>query len=72
MDQSESTTLASVLAQVPDPRKRRGRRHAWPLLWTLKWEVRISVGSTREERQDLPLVPIPLPATIEHQRAQGG
>ena len=35
MDQSESTTLASVLAQVPDPRKRRGRRHAWPLLWTL-------------------------------------
>jgi DDE family transposase len=35
MDQSESTTLTCVLAQVPDPRKRRGRRHAWPLLWTL-------------------------------------
>ncbi|MDQ5853073.1 MAG: ISAs1 family transposase [Chloroflexota bacterium] len=34
MDHPESTTLESVLAQVPDPRKRRGKRHAWTLLWT--------------------------------------
>ena len=34
MDHPESTTLASVLAQVPDPRKRRGKRHAWTFLWT--------------------------------------
>ncbi len=35
MDQPESTTLARVLAQLPDPRKRRGKRHAWTFLWTL-------------------------------------
>lgn len=34
MDHPESTTLASVFAQVPDPRKRRGKRHAWTFLWT--------------------------------------
>ena len=34
MDHFESTTLASVLAHVPDPRKRRGKRHAWTFLWT--------------------------------------
>ncbi len=34
MDHPESTTLESVVAQVPDPRKRRGKRHAWTFLWT--------------------------------------
>ncbi len=34
MDHPESTTMESVLAQVPDPRKRRGKRHAWTFLWT--------------------------------------
>ena len=34
MDHPESTTLARVLAQVPDPRKQRGKRHAWTFLWT--------------------------------------
>ena len=34
MDHPESPTLASVLAQVPDPRKRRGKRHVWTFLWT--------------------------------------
>lgn len=34
MDHPESTTLASVFAHVPDPRKRRGKRHAWTFLWT--------------------------------------
>jgi len=33
-------------------------------------EARISVGSTRQERQDLTLLPVPLPAAVEHQRAQ--
>jgi retron-type reverse transcriptase len=33
-------------------------------------EARISVGSTRQEWEDLPLLPVPIPAAIEHQRAQ--
>src|SRR5262245_15765824 len=36
-----------------------------------KREARISVGSSCHEWQDFALLPIPLPATIEHQRAQG-
>ncbi len=35
MDQPESTTLVSVFSQLPDPRKPRGKRHAWSFLWTL-------------------------------------
>lgn len=34
MDHPESTTLANVFAQLPDPRKRRGKRHGWTLIWT--------------------------------------
>jgi hypothetical protein len=29
MDQQQYTTLVDVLKQVPDPRKRQGRRHRW-------------------------------------------
>jgi predicted transposase YbfD/YdcC len=33
MDQQQYTTLVDVLKQLPDPRKRKGRRHRWlPLL----------------------------------------
>src|SRR5262249_45140384 len=35
MDDGECTALAEALADVPDPRKRRGRRHPWGLLLTL-------------------------------------
>lgn len=35
MDQPKSTTLVEVLAQVPDPRKLRGTRHAWTFIWTI-------------------------------------
>ena len=35
MDQEQSTTLAGVFAQVPDPRKARGKRHPWPFIWTI-------------------------------------
>jgi hypothetical protein len=35
MDQQQSTTLAGVFAQVPDPRKARGKRHPWIFIWTI-------------------------------------
>ncbi|MCL5025770.1 MAG: ISAs1 family transposase [Chloroflexi bacterium] len=35
MDQQQYTTLVQALADVPDPRKRRGRRYPWIMLLTL-------------------------------------
>jgi predicted transposase YbfD/YdcC len=35
MDQQQYTTLVDVLKQVPDPRKRKGRRHRWLTLLCL-------------------------------------
>ena len=35
MDARQYSSLAAALADVPDPRKARGKRHAWPLLLTL-------------------------------------
>jgi predicted transposase YbfD/YdcC len=35
MDAPQYSDLLSALAAVPDPRRRRGRRYAWPLLLTL-------------------------------------
>ena len=35
MDRGEYSNLAAVLADVPDPRRARGKRHAWALLLTL-------------------------------------
>jgi predicted transposase YbfD/YdcC len=35
MDKKEHTTFIAVLQQVPDPRKARGKRHAWQVLVTL-------------------------------------
>lgn len=32
MDVAQCSTLAAVLAQVPDPRARRGRRYVWSML----------------------------------------
>ena len=34
------------------------------------WLARISVGSTCQEWQDLTLLPVPVPAAVEQQRAQ--
>src|SRR5215213_9743250 len=35
MDAPRSTDLLAALRAVPDPRRRRGRRHPWPLLLAL-------------------------------------
>ena len=35
MDVAQCSTLAAVLAQVPDPRARRGRRYVWSMLLSL-------------------------------------
>ncbi len=35
MDHSEYSSLTEALADVPDPRKARGKRHPWPLMLTL-------------------------------------
>ena len=35
MDAPQYTDLRAALAAVPDPRRRRGRRYAWPVLLTL-------------------------------------
>jgi predicted transposase YbfD/YdcC len=35
MDRAQYTSLQAALADVPDPRQRRGRRYPWPLLLTL-------------------------------------
>ncbi len=35
MDEAQCNTLASVLARVPDPRARRGRRYTWSVLLIL-------------------------------------
>jgi hypothetical protein len=35
MDAAQCSTLAAVLAQVPDPRARRGRRYVWSVLLSL-------------------------------------
>src|SRR5215210_1345278 len=35
MDAQQSTTLAGVFGQVPDPRKARGKRHPWTFIWTI-------------------------------------
>jgi hypothetical protein len=35
-------------------------------------EARISVGSTGQERQNLPLLPVPIPTAVQHQGAQRG
>jgi predicted transposase YbfD/YdcC len=46
MDFDESTTLVAVLRQVPDPRKRRGQRFAWSLLWTIIGAALLSAQRT--------------------------
>src|SRR5512134_3147810 len=35
MDRVQYTTLVDVLKQVPDPRKRKGRRHRWVMVLSL-------------------------------------
>ena len=35
MDAREYSSLVEALRDVPDPRKARGKRHAWPLVLTL-------------------------------------
>lgn len=35
MDSKQYSTLMEALADVPDPRKRRGKRHTWPMLLVL-------------------------------------
>ena len=35
MDRSAYSSLSEALADVPDPRKARGKRHPWPLILTL-------------------------------------
>ena len=35
MDKVQDTTVIDVLANLPDPRKRRGIRHAWQIVLTV-------------------------------------
>jgi hypothetical protein len=35
MDSPQYRDLRAALADVPDPRRRRGRRYCWPVLLTL-------------------------------------
>ncbi len=35
MDGKQYSTLMDAVAEIPDPRKARGKRHPWPLLLTL-------------------------------------
>ena len=61
MDQQQYTTLVDVLKQVPDPRKRKGRRHRWLTLLCLIAAALASAQRTpraiarwvREHREEL-------------------
>jgi predicted transposase YbfD/YdcC len=61
MDQQQYTTLVDVLQQVPDPRKRQGRRHRWLTLLCLIVAALASAQRTpraiarwiREHREEL-------------------
>jgi predicted transposase YbfD/YdcC len=61
MDQQQYTTLVDVLKQVPDPRKRQGRRHRWLTLLCLIVAALASAQRTpraiarwvREHREEL-------------------
>lgn len=46
MDDRESITFVAVLGQLPDPRKRRGQRFAWSLLWTIIGAALVSAQRT--------------------------
>ncbi len=35
MDKGEYTTLAELLSEIPDPRRKKGIRHQWGLILTL-------------------------------------
>ena len=59
MDRCEYSTLAEALRDVPDPRKARGKRHAWPLILTLLGAALLSgqrnvraIGQWVEERAE--------------------
>jgi predicted transposase YbfD/YdcC len=78
MDERKYRTLAEALAEVPDPRRRRGRRYPWALLLTLVSAALASgqrngraIGQwVREQREELaaPLGragrPLPSEATL--------
>lgn len=49
MDQQQYTTLVEALKQVPDPRKRQGKRHRWITLLTLIAAALASAQRTPQE-----------------------
>ena len=78
MDAPQYSDLRAALSDVPDPRRRRGRRYAWPVLLTLIGAALVSgeqglraiaqwVSEHAEELRplvDLPPGRVPSPATL--------
>jgi hypothetical protein len=50
MDQQQYTTLVDVLKQLPDPRKRKGRRHRFLTLLCLIVAAVASGGGSGDDR----------------------
>lgn len=81
MDAPQYSDLLSALSDVPDPRKPRGQRYAWPVLMTIIAAALVSgaqgvraIGQWASERADdlvpmLGLAPGRLPSTATMRRA---
>jgi predicted transposase YbfD/YdcC len=75
MDQQQYTTLVDVLKQVPDPRKRKGRRHNWTILLGLIAAAMASACRTpaaiarwiREQHDQVLAALPPTVATLPHE-----
>ncbi|MDQ5853255.1 MAG: ISAs1 family transposase [Chloroflexota bacterium] len=81
MDDRKYSTLMDAVAAVPDPRKRRGKRHPWALILTLLSAALVcgqhsgrAIGQWVEEHSvelltQLPIPQRPLPSTSTLRRA---
>ena len=81
MDEPKYSTLMDAVVDIPDPRKRRGKRHPWPLLLTLISAALLSgqrsgraIGQWIDEHTvelltRLPIPQEPLPSTSTIRRA---
>ena len=81
MDERKYSSMTDAVADVPDPRKRRGQRHPWGLILTLISAALVceqrtgrAIGQwvtehTTELQQELGLPAQPLPSTATLRRA---